>query len=265
MTSTTFMRNSVRGFFIEKSAIRALLSCGLLLMVFFGVGCQLTPALKQPITLRAPYDEPQLWGVAPFINESGVSTVDVNAVADAFAEEAQQTHGIDVVPVNRVIRAMRQHDIGRVETPAQARQVLDTLSLDGLLLGTVSGYDPYRPLRFGAAVELYTAEGDTARKQPIDPRNISRSPTDNVFLGGVEDVKPVAQAAGVFDGANHDTLKAIGQYATGRAEPDSPYGGDIYLVRMDLYVRFAAYRLLDELLASERARLRRPVAQSPTP
>ena len=75
------------------------------------------------------------------------------------------------------------------------------------------------------------------------------------MAGEIGPPRPVAQAAGVFDAANHQTLKWLDAYARGRAEPDSAYGQEIYLVRMDLYTQFVCHRLLGELLAQERARL----------
>ena len=66
---------------------------------------------------------------------------------------------------------------------------------------------------------------------------------------------PTAQAAGVFNAANHQTLERLSQYAGPRSVPDSAYGTDIYLVSMELYTQFVSYRLIHDLLAFERARL----------
>ena len=66
---------------------------------------------------------------------------------------------------------------------------------------------------------------------------------------------PSSQASGIFDAGNHQTLLWLNEYAASRSAPDSAYGQRIYLYRMDLYTQFAAYRLLHDLLASERARL----------
>ncbi len=71
-----------------------------------GCGARLT----DPTTLVSPVGGARLWGVAPFANESGTSVVNTPQIADAFMHEAQQVEGIDVIPVNRVIHAMR--DLG---------------------------------------------------------------------------------------------------------------------------------------------------------
>jgi hypothetical protein len=49
-------------------------------------------------------------------------------------------------------------------------------------------------------------------------------------------------------------------YAAGRTEPDTAYGSDIYLVDMDLYTQFVCFRLLQDLLAHEYARVPPPMA-----
>ena len=198
-------------------------------------GCP--PRLSDPAVLSAPYEHPRLWGVAPFANESGTSVVDAAAVADAFMAEAQQVDGIDAIPVNRVILAMRQLDMPAVTSHGDALTLMNVLKVDGLVVGTVTAYDPYRPKQLGMAVQLYarqTREGLGG----VNPRDLARSTGGSAMPGELGPPRPVAQAAGVFDAANHQTLKWLEAYAEGRGEPDSAYGEDIYLVSMDLYTRF---------------------------
>ncbi len=215
--------------------------------------CSLEPKLTAPSALAAPYGQPQVWAIAPFINESGVSIVEGDRVADAFAIEAQLIDGIDTLPVNRVISAMRRLGLTAVTTPAQARSLLNALGADGLIVGTVTAYDPYQPPKFGAAIALFISE--SARSQHFDPTKLTRARTDEIAPGMMPDNAPSAQAAGIFDGSNHQTLVWLGEYATGRNEPGSAFGQRIYLVRMDLFTQFAAHRLLHDLLAREQARL----------
>jgi hypothetical protein len=94
----------------------------------------------------------------------------------------------------------------------------------------------------------------------LDPQALQRAIAGDPAPGELGPPHPVAQAAGVFDAANHDTLRHLRTYANGRSEPDSAYDEEIYLVSMDLYTQFVCHRLIADLLASERARLT-PVAR----
>lgn len=243
MTSTQFMR-------IGLIALALILLCG----------C--APRLTQPETLAAPYEHTQVWAVAPFNNESGMSIVETDRVADMFVQQLQDVYGINALPVNRVIVAMRELDMPMVQSPSDARALLNVLGVDGLIVGTVTAYDPFRPMTFGAAIELHLAESRT-RLASLDTRSLTRTAAGEISPGQVGPRNPVAQAAGIFDARNHDTLAHLKRYATGRNVPDSAYGKDIYLVRMDLYMQFASYRLLSGLLDSERVRLSPIVEESP--
>lgn len=227
-----------------------------LLVAFASValaGCSTSPKLQTPTTLVSPYGERQVWAVAPFINESGVSIVAGDQVADAFTTEAEGIDGIDTLPVNRVIAAMRRLNLSAVTTPAQARMLLTALGADGLIVGTVTSYDPYQPPKFGAAIALFTT--DAASSRFIDPVQATRARTDDVSPGALPSNAPAAQASGIYDAGSHETLSGLASYSAGRSEPSSAFGERIYLYRMDLYTQFAAYRLLHDLLQAEQARL----------
>jgi len=230
----------------------ALLITSLFVLIAGGCG----PRLKQPTTLQSPYDADELWAVAPFANESGVSVVDRDRVADMFALETEQIAGVSAIPVNRVLQAMRDLGIESIESELDAAVLMDVLNADALLVGTVTSWDPYRPPTLGLAVELYRREHDT--RQRVDPVELTRAPAGDPSLGELAG-GPVAQAADVFDAKNHRTLARLEHYADARTHPDSAYGRDIYLVRMDLYTQFASYWLLRDLLARERIRVT-PVA-----
>jgi hypothetical protein len=223
----------------------------LLLALAMLSGC--APTLTPPVALASPYAEPRLWAVVPLSNESGVSMIDTARIADLFAQEAEQVSGIDMVPVNRVILAMRQLDMRAVVSAADALALIDMLDVDGLVVGTVTAYDPYRPPTLGMAVQLFTRGAGT--QSDLDPRALTISPVGEIAPGGVAPSNPVAQATGVFDASNHETLQQLSEYATGRSEPESAFGKDIYLVNMELYTKFVSYRLLRGLLGAEFQRL----------
>ncbi len=225
----------------------ATLVCGLALF-----GC--SARLKPPTELTAPYPQPRLWAVVPFANESGVSIVDPYFTADLFTQQLQQVQGIDTVPVNRVIVAMRQLDMPEATTPADIRRLADALGVNGVIIGTVTAYDPYPPLTLGAAIQLFEMPTHN-RSSGFDPQELTRSPRGTASPGDLGSAGPVAQAAGVFDATNHQTLSWLKKYAAGRSEPHGAYGQDIYLVSMELYTQFVSYRLIHDLLVFEQARL----------
>ena len=216
--------------------------------------CSCQPQLKAPAILQAPYETAQLWAVAPFANESGVSAVDTNRVADLFTEQAQQVRGVNTVPVNRVLLAMQRLEMSAIQSPGDARTLMNVLNVDGLIVGTVTAYDPYRPPKLGLAVELHVRDAE-AYQFRVDPMELMRSGQGEPAPGDLGPVNPVAQAAGVFDANHHDTLMQLEHYAAGRDEPHSAYGTEIYLVRMELYTQFVCHRLIGDLLACEQSRV----------
>ena len=218
---------------------------------------------RGPEILESPYARNQLWAVAPFVNESGNSTVDSSRLADLFAQQAQHVNGIDSVPVNRVVFAMRQLRLEAVATQGDALSLMSVLEVDGLIVGTVTAYDPYPPLTLGVAVQLYRmlSEDQTPR---LDPRALIRSTRDTMSRQQWEPPDPTAQAAGVFHAANHQILERLRQYAGPRSVPDSAYGTDIYLVSMELFTQFVSYQLIRDLLVAEQRRVM-PIAPKQFP
>lgn len=237
------------------SAIRRLRAAALLALIALVLGgCDSGEKLQDPVRLRSPYARPMIWAVAPLNNESGVSAVKPDQVADRFAEEIEQIDGIEAVPVNMVLKAMRQLQMRSIASPADARSVMNTLGVDGIIVGSITAYDPYPPPKFGASILLYRRDAPGAGG--LDPVALTRAPNEKASPGGLPDDAPAAQASGVYDGRDHQTLAQLHVYASGRIEPGSAFGERIYLNDMDLYTQFAAHRLLDDLLASESIRRR---------
>lgn len=233
-----------------------------LLLIVLG-GCQTGERLQPPTALTAPYDRPELWAVVPFANESGVSHVQGDRVADIFAEQIEQVSGLHALPVNRVILAMRQLGMRSVNSPDDAIALLQVLGADALIVGTVTSYDPYPPPKLGAALQLFRNPMAMPSSQ-FDPVAFTRASTDEVAPGAIASASPISQAAGVFDATNHQTLQWLDEYAAGRSEPDSAYGRRIYQVSMELYTQFVAHRLMRDLLECERARLTPMAIQTTT-
>ena len=245
---------------LRCSSVGSALLCALIAIAL--CGCAGPEKLQQPAALTSPYERTQLWAVAPLANESGVSIVNSDRIADLFAEQAEQVHGINAVPVNRVILAMRKLDMQTVATPRHAFDLMNALGVDGLIVGTMTAYDPYQPLKLGAAIQLYRRERQH-HASDIDPVELTRAPTERALPGMLSSDLPAAQASGIFDAANHATLAQLEEFAAGRTEPQSAYGKRIYLVNMEMYTQFVAYRLMHDLLQQERIRLT-PTATQPS-
>ena len=242
-----------------KSRCRVVPSLMALAVVFTWVGVLTCasgcgPQLQDPVSLNSPHLREQLWAILPPANESGVSLVETDRIADMFAREMQQVVGINVIPVNRMLRTMRELRMDAIETAGDARTLLNALQADGLIIGAVTAWEPYPPMTLGLAVEFYAGER-IARMSALDTIALTRAATDRAAPGMFSSDAPVSQVAGVFDASNHQTLARLERYADGRSTPDSAYGADIYLVSMDMYTRFVSFCLLEDLLRREQLRL----------
>jgi hypothetical protein len=216
-------------------------------------GCQ--SKLTQPTVLKAPYLNERVWAVVPFANESGVSEVDGSMVADRFASEIEQVDGLRCLPVNRTLSAMKSLGMTGVRDLQQASTLMRTLQVDGLVLGSVTEWDPYKPLRFGAAIEVISASEGSDRK-PIDLKELTMPTAGAASGSGAPKLKAeVSQGSRVFDARNNETLTELERYARGRFDPNSALGAQAYETRIDLYIRFGAFVLTRDLLEQEAARL----------
>ncbi len=235
-------------------------------VVLFGFtppsGCTNRGRLTKPTGLSSPVEHKRLWAVVPFTNESGVSTVDSYRIADAFTQQLEQVRGIDTVAVNRVVHAMRAIQIVAVGTPTEAMLLMETLQVDAIVVGTVTAFDPYPPPTLGMAVQVFTRKSGRGG-QSLNTQALTRSPTAGTAANGTAGtLHATAQAAGVFDARNHATLGLLRKYATGRTEPDSPFGTEVYLMDIELYTQFVSFWLIHDLLNFERSRLS-PVEDAP--
>ena len=229
-----------------------------LVLLLFGCmlsGCDRRFALQEPGMLSAPYPDVRVWAVVPFANESGTNLVDGVFTADIFTSQLEQVSGIQTIPVNRVINAMKAIGLSEVNTPAEALALMNTLRVDGLLVGTVTAYDGFPPFTLGIAVELHSRDVMDP-SGTIDPRDLIRTIAGEPAASTPRTVA-VQQASGVFDVSNHQVRRWLSEYTTGRTVPDSAFGDRIYERNMDLYTEFVSYRIVGSLLLNEHQRLAR--------
>lgn len=216
--------------------------------------------LSPPDVLVAPYGAPDdvLWAVAPLTNESGVSSVDTGVVADALVHAIDEVRGLSCLPLNRTLAAMRARNIRSVSSPAEARALAQALGADGLIVGTVTAYDPYDPPKLGLKLALF-ARAPGARSAEADPLRLQLAYTESDrALAARYASAPVASVSRHLDAQSHDTLFELRRFATGRHDPDAALGWRSYTASMDLYTRFAAYAAVSRLIEQERLRVARP-------
>jgi hypothetical protein len=199
--------------------------------------------------LSMPGDRQLIWAVAPTINLSGERPVDPLLQSDIVYSELQQVNGLTIIPVDRVTEIYLALKIDKVESQSQANLVCDLLGCDGLVVPTVTEYDPYNPPKLGAALQLFTKPADYARPADVDPRELARAatpppdaPTDSP--GGV------VQSVGMFDAADGSVRQDLMMYAAGRNDPNGPLAANEYLLDMDRYCGFVYHTLIAEMLAS---------------
>jgi hypothetical protein len=196
----------------------------------------------------------QVWAVAPAVNLSGQSSVDPLLQADLVYEQLQAVRGITVIPVNRVAQVYASLRLDKVDSAQQAAVVCDLLGCDGLVVPTVTDFDPYAPPKFGGSLQLFGKPRGFAVPENVDPRDLVRSPTppaqatlaaqqQDITTGGA-----FLQSVGMFDAANGSVRRAVLDYAVGRNDPTGPLGSKEYFVSMDRYCGFAYHALIAELV-----------------
>ncbi len=236
-----------------------------LAMVCFG-GCAAKDPLTPPQQLISPYAstpaEPT-WAVVPLLNESGTTAVDEFAISDTLAATITQTRGLRSLPVNRTLDAMRAMEMARPETPADLDRLARAIGADGLLVGSITAYDPFEPV-VGLSIALYARPGALERPGSsedfdIDTQQLRPQPTEYDYFGTQQAAGrgPASSVVMVLDGRDHDVRMRVRRYAAGRGEAVSALGWERYLKSMPDYQRFVDFEAVGQLLQREWVRLAR--------
>ena len=216
--------------------------------------------LVAPEVLASPYQATRgevLWAVAPLRNESGTSLPDVAAISDKIVAAAAQVRGVRCLPLNRTIAAMRALGIEAIASPDQAKQLAAELGADGIIIGTITAYDPYDPPALGLSLALYMRPESGRSTADIDSRGVSSSATEPQLPRSNYTGSPAAVASQHLDAKNHQVQMDMQRYATGRQDGHSALGWRRYMVSMDLFSEFAAWHAVGSLLQQEWVRLGR--------
>ena len=237
----------------RRNLARWLVAGALLLPAAGSVGCgePKPPPYGRETALKMPGRRAQVWAVAPAVNLSGQPEVDPLLQADLAYQQLQQIDKLTVVPVNRVAEVYAGLGIEQVQSPEQAAQVCELLGCDGLVVPTVTAYDPYDPPKFGGSLQLFRRARPEATRKAGRSRG-RRGRADAVQARGAQPRaagRPdLLQAVGMYDAANGSVRDAVVSYAHGRNDPTGPMGAREYFVSMDRYTGFAYYTLLQDLL-----------------
>lgn len=253
-TAQTMLRRST---FARALFGAALLSC-------LAAGCGTNKGqLVAPHTLGAPYDTSRgevLWAVVPLRNESGTTIADSYEISDKVVAAAAQVRGVRMLPLNRTIATMRALKMTGLASPADAKRLASEMGVDGLIVGSITAWDPYDPPKLGLALALYTRPGamDRPGTDTLDTRTLEYQPTDyQYFPRSSYDSAPASVVSEFLDGKNHQVLMDVRTYATGRHDPNTALGWHRYLASMDLYSEFAAWHTVGRLIDHEWIRLAR--------
>jgi hypothetical protein len=194
-----------------------------------------------------PGEHRQVWAIAPAVNISGQDQVDALLQSDLVYQELQKVHGLTVIPVDRVVEVYASLKIDKIESEKQATEICKLLGCDGLVVPTVTAYDPYDPPKFGASLQLFVKPGTFQRMPRVDPRALERSPTP-IALPVIEQPTDMAQVVEIYDASDGTIRDKVDKYAKGRTDPNGPLGVDEITVSMDRFCAFGYHDLLGELL-----------------
>jgi len=246
----------------------------MLTLVLFLAGCGAVREPRGSDALVTPYQEGRVWAVAPLRNESGSLAADGLLMADRLQRQLENASNIDVVPVNRVLKAMELLEMPAVETPADAARLMQVLGVDGLIIGTITAYDPYDPPKLGLAIELFDG-GRSHALDELDVTRLSRAATGDethpYAIGGTATSRVMPNQSGVasgvsafFDAASADVRHKLQEYGGNRGGPGwHPDGWHRYRISMDLYSEFVTYVMSWRLLRAEARRLDQFITASP--
>ena len=155
---------------------------------------------------------------------------------------------------------MRALDIDQITSPEDAKRLATAMGVDGIILGSITAWDPYDPPKLGLALALYVVPGHLEQgRDGLDPRSLEMSYSDYSYFRPTTTYTDAPDSVVTLhlDASRHDTLLALQQFASGRHDADTALGWEVYVKSMDRYAEFAAHRAVGLLLDAEWMRLSR--------
>jgi hypothetical protein len=151
--------------------------------------------------------------------------------------------------------------IRQIASKQDAMRMVQTLGVDGLIVGTISAYDPYDPPRIGLALELYLSPRYDQEQADFDVRRLSRAATDELALAPPANSRqPVVAVSDILDARSPGTRENLQRYALDRGSVKDKDAWVSYRINIDLYSEFVSYVMSWRLLRAEAQRIA-PLAQ----
>ena len=187
--------------------------------------------------------------VAPAINQSGSTDFDPARFADRMASELSYADGVSVIPVSRVLAVLLSDGSERIESSTHALEVARTVGADGILVFSVTDYDPYDPPRIGITAQLYGA-GTGPGVGSLDPVALSRAGRLSALSPRPErrHRRVLAETQHVFDASHESVVKDVKRYAALRGANDSPYGWRRYVVSQQGFIQYCCHATIQKLM-----------------
>lgn len=250
--------------------------CYLVLLILGGCTASPWVSREQGPTPNSLYADRVIWAVVPLRNESGSAAANGSLMADSLANTLQTVENMDVLPVNRVIAAMQALELPYLRSPVDVMHLARTLGVDGIVVGTITAYDPYDPPKVGLQLELYQTS-QRLQSQAVDIRELMSAPTGNTAPAPGEisgDIAPISTASAILDASNPVTRDRLRVFASGRgghkpttspwwkriavstgiAEKDDT-DWHLYRINMNLFTEYVSAELAERLLQAESYRL----------
>lgn len=256
----------------------------LIVAVLLISGCQWLQQGTEP--LACPYEQRRVLAITPLVNESGNSSGDGLVLADHLARQLENVPNVDVLPVNRTLEVMDALGLHRVNSYTAAMQISQTLGVDGLIVGSIMGYDPYDPPKIALVIELYSNPSSERPVASLDIRQLRKTASGQSSVSKVSSLSgetgPVNIVSYFFDAADPHVRNALQRYAQGRGVDKIEYGWPRHLaglsrshettvhlhrINMDLFSQFVCQQMSWKLMQAESQRLasRQVVHAGPSP
>jgi len=222
-----------------------------------GQGCHDKKDIDQ--LYQTPYPQAYTIAIVPFRNLSGSDHLDVIAVTDEFYTELKQVPGqMQVFPVNRVLAALNEIGLDRVDTLEDMILLADQLQADAVIAGSITRYDPYPPPKLGMDLQMYvrpepSSMVDQNRLWQANPGEIARQGT-SFTLDTTAPIRPQAMASRIFDAGQSDVVERIKIYAQERGAKETPLGWKKFTASRH-FIRFVCHEMIGELLMQQQTQL----------
>ena len=187
--------------------------------------------------------------VAPAMNPSTSTDIEMIEFTNALASELQQVEGLNVVPIGRVYQYLSSQKMATVGSVEEAKALAEVFKAQATIVAAITEYDPYDPPRMGLAVQLYAVSPLPAPTGTpgFDPVAASRSAVPFEVTDDLKN-RPRDDVQRIFSGRSLETEKLAQLYAKRRMADDTPFGWRRFLIDQREFQRLCCYGVIREML-----------------